>query len=484
MKILHVATELFPHVKVGGLGDVMAALPGAQRALGADARLLLPGFGPLLRGIRDLVPAGGFPDLLGQGEARLLLGRGEGDVPVYLLDHPALFDRPGSPYLEHGDSQVRFAALSWAASELGRRGDSGGWRPDLVEAHDWQAGLIPAYYAQDPREAPATVVTIHNIAYQGIYPASLLPSLWLNPDLFHPGGAEFYGQLNFLKAGLAFADRITTVSPTYAKEIQAPGGGFGLEGLLAHRRRDLSGILNGVDYGIWNPATSPHLEHHYDARHRSGKRVVKNLLQREVGLDEAPGDPLFGVVSRLVDQKGLDLVLENVAYLLQLDAQLIVLGTGDPRLEEGFQAAAAAHPGRIAALLAYDEGMAHRILAGSDVILVPSRQEPCGLTQLYALRYGALPLVRRTGGLADTVVDANAQSMMDSTATGFVFQEPTSWILGEAIGRASRLYREDPRLWGRLQQHAMTRNFSWETSAREYLDLYSTVLRATGRHAS
>ena len=477
MKILHVATELFPHVKVGGLGDVMAALPGAQRALGADARLLLPGFGELLSGIQGLESAGGFPDLLGRGEARLLRGTAAGGVPVYLLDHPGLYDRAGGPYADLGDGYLRWAALAWAASIVGRYGDADGWRPEVLQGHDWQTGLIPAYYAQDPGPAPATVMTIHNMAYQGIYPASFLPELWLGPSVFHLEGAEFFGQINFLKAGLAFANRITTVSPTYAREIQSHENGFGLEGMLTHRKRDLTGILNGVDYDLWNPATAPQLEHHFDARQLSGKKVAKNLLQREVGLDESPTDPLFCVVSRLVDQKGLDLVLENVAYLIQLNAQLLVLGTGDPALEAGFKAAAQAHPGRVAAILGYNEAMSHRILAGADVMLVPSRQEPCGLTQLYALRYGALPLVRRTGGLADTVVDTNSHSIMDSTATGFVFTEPSSWILGETIGRAAHLYRDDPRTWARVQRHGMEQNFSWKTSAQEYLDLYAGMLR-------
>jgi starch synthase len=231
-----------------------------------------------------------------------------------------------------------------------------------------------------------------------------------------------------------------------------------------------------VDYKIWNPASSPHLEYHYDAKRLSVKKVNKNLLQRSVGLDESPNDPLFAVVSRLAEQKGLDLVLENVAYLIQLDAQLLVLGTGDPELEAGFRAAAEAHPGRVAAVIGYDEGMAHRVLAGADLILVPSRQEPCGLTQLYGLRYGALPLVRRAGGLADTVVDCDAQSMLDSTATGFVFNEPTSWVLGETIGRACRLYRDDPHTWTQVQRHAMGCNFSWEASARDYQALYAAML--------
>jgi starch synthase len=284
---------------------------------------------------------------------------------------------------------------------------------------------------------------------------------------------EFYGQVNFLKAGIAYADRITTVSPTYAEEIQRPQGGAGLDGLLAYRSRDLRGILNGVDYRVWNPTSSPHVEYHYDALRLSPRKINKNLLQRTVGLEESPDAPLFGVVSRLAHQKGLDLVLENIAYLAQLSAQLLVLGTGDPALEAGFRAAAAAHPGRVAAVLGFDEGLAHRIMAGADVILVPSRHEPCGLTQLYALRYGALPLVRRTGGLADTVVDADAHSLLDSTATGFVFREPSSWILGETIGRACRVYREDPRAWTRIQRRAMAQDFGWAASAREYLDLFA-----------
>ena len=472
MRILHVATELFPYVKVGGLGDVMGALPGAQRALGADARVLLPGFPALLDGLQDLRAVGGIPDLLGQGPATFLLGRTDTGVPAYLLDCPSLYRRSGSPYEERGDSHIRFAALAWAAAQLAQTGVEG-WQPEVVQAHDWQAGLIPAYLALQGGPRPRTVMTIHNIAYQGVYGEGTLKDLWLDPAGFHPEGLEFYGQVNFLKAGLAYADRITTVSPTYAREIQMPGMGAALEGLLSRRGRDLSGILNGVDNRIWDPVADPHLEHHYNARLLSAKKVNKNLLQASVGLDESPHDPLFAVVSRLADQKGLDLVLENVAYLIQLNAQLLVLGTGDPTLEAGFLAAAKAHPGRVAAVIGYDEGQAHRILAGADLILVPSRQEPCGLTQLYGLRYGTLPLVRRTGGLADTVVDTNAHSIMDSTATGFVFNEPSSWVLGETIGRACSLYRNEPRTWTQVQRHGMKQNFSWETSAREYLGLYS-----------
>ena len=476
MRLLHVATEIFPYVKVGGLADVLAALPAAQRALGADARVLLPGFPALLQGIPGLEPAGATPDLMGLGPARFLLGRTGTGVPIYLLDCPALYDRPGGPYEESGDSHRKFGSLAWAAAALATAGDAGGWRPDLVQAHDWQAGLVPLLLAQPGGPRPRTVMTIHNIAYQGIYPGAALAALRLPAACFHPGGAEFYGQINFLKAGLAYADRITTVSPTYAAEIQLPAGGAGLDGLLAQRSRDLTGILNGVDYHVWSPSSSPHLEIHYDAKLLSARKINKNLLQRAMGLDEVADTPLFAVVSRLAEQKGLDLVLENVAYLVQLNAQLLVLGTGAPELEAGFHAAALSHPGRVAVDLGFDEGLAHRILAGADVVMVPSRAEPCGLTQLYALRYGALPLVRRTGGLADTVVDADAQSMMDGTATGFVFKEPNPWILGETIGRACQLYRQDPRAWVRIQRRGMAQDFGWAASAREYLDLYGRLL--------
>jgi starch synthase len=476
MRILHVATEIFPYVKVGGLADVLAALPAAQRRVGADARVLVPGFPAVLQGIPGLEPAFTTSDLMGLGPARCLLGRTGNGVPIYVLDCPALFDRPGGPYEESGDSHRKFGALAKAAAELAMAGDALGWRPNLVQAHDWQAGLVPVLLDQAGATRPKTLMTIHNMAYQGLYPRASLGELGLDPARFHPGGLEFYGQINFLKAGLAYADWITTVSPTYAGEIQLPAGGAGLDGLLAQRAGSLTGILNGVDYQVWNPAASPHLEVHFDSRLMAGRKICKNLLQRAVGLDEAADTPLFAVVSRLAEQKGLDLVLENIAYLIQLDAQLLVLGTGAAELETGFHAAALAHPGQVAVDLGFDEGLAHRILAGADVVLVPSRQEPCGLTQLYALRYGALPLVRRTGGLADTVVDADAQSMMDGTATGFVFREPSSWILGETIGRACQLYRQDPKAWLRIQRRAMAQDFGWEASAKEYLELYRHLL--------
>jgi starch synthase len=470
--ILFVASELFPLVKVGGLGDVMAALPRALRALGADARLLLPAYPALLAAAQVRAGAGAFPELMGGGPARILRAEVEG-LPLYLLDQPAFFDRPGSPYAYGPDLAHRFAALSWAAAHLGREGDGAGWRPAVLHGHDWPCGLMPAYTALGAGPRPATVMTIHNIAFQGRFPAALLKDLHLPPEAFTPQGVEFFGDIGFLKAGLAFADRLSTVSPTYAREIQGPGG-HGLEGLLAHRNGDLRGILNGVDQAVWNPAKDPHLLSHFDLKHPSRRLPNRPDFQRRMDLEEDPGAPLFVAVSRLDPLKGLDLVLDNVEHLVAEGAQLALLGQGNPRLEAAFLQAAQSHPGRVSTFIGYDEALAHRAFAAADVILVPSRQEPCGLTQLYAQAYGALPLVRRTGGLADTVVGATPATLADGSATGFQFEEANGWALGEAINQALSLFG-DEAAWRQVQRRAMGAAFGWEGPARAYLELYATI---------
>jgi starch synthase len=476
MKVLHVSAELYPLVKVGGLADVMGALPQALKALGVDVRVLMPGFPGVMNGIRIDGEAGTIPGVPGVGEARLLHGRTPADIPIYVLDIPAYYDRPGGPYEESGDSHFKFAALSWAASHIGLHGDRGHWKPRLVHCHDWQSGLAPAYLALDGAPRPATVVNIHNLAYQGIYSGTLLVDLNLPLSSFQMEGVEFQGNINFLKAGLAYADRIVTVSPTYAQEIQRPEWGWYLEGLLARRSKDLVGILNGVDYDIWSPAHSPRIAAHYDSTRLSGKKICKNLLQRELDLEENPDVPLFTVISRLAPQKGLDMVLDNAEYLVSLGAQLAILGTGEPALEEGFRKVAKARPDRVAVRVGFDEGLAHRFLAGADALLMPSRQEPCGLTQLYALRFGTLPVVRRTGGLADTVVDASPENLANGTATGFVFEPDSAWVLGETIGRACDLFHQNPRAWTEIQRRGMKQDFSWKASAGHYLDLYKGLI--------
>ena len=476
MKVLHVSAELYPLVKVGGLGDVMGALPQALKSLGVDVRVLMPSYPGVMNGIRFDGETARVPSVPGFGEARLLHGRTHEDIPIYVLDIPAFYDRPGGPYEESGDSHFKFAALAWAAAHLGMHGDGRHWKPRIVHCHDWQSGLAPAYLAFAGSPRPATVVNIHNLAYQGIYPGSLLADLNLPPAAFHMEGVEFLGKINFLKAGLAYADRIVTVSPTYAREIQRPEWGWYLEGLLAKRSGDLVGILNGADYGIWSPAHSPYLSFHYDLPGLSGKKICKNLLQRELDLEENPDAPLFTVISRLAPQKGLDMVLDNAEHLISLGAQLAILGTGEPALEDGFRKAAAARPDQVAVRVGFDEGLAHRFLAGADALLMPSRQEPCGLTQIYALRFGTLPVVRKTGGLADTVVDASPEALAGGTATGFVFEPENAWVLGETIGRACALYRQDPHGWADVQRRAMRQDFSWKASAGHYLELYKGLV--------
>ena len=476
MRVLHAAAELYPWVKVGGLADVMGALPAALLAAGVRPRVLVPAYPAMKQAFPGAGIVGTLDDLLGTGPARFLLARSAEDVPLYLLDAPSLFDRAGGPYDDAGDSHLRFGALSFATAWLAQHGDAHGWRPRLLHCHDWQTALAPVYLALGAGERPATLMTIHNLAYQGIYGQDVMPQLSLPPSVFKMDGVEYYGNLSFMKGGLHFADRISTVSPTYAREIQEPAFGEGLDGLLAHRHQDLVGILNGVDPQVWNPASSPYVPAHFDAERRSGKRVCKNLLQRELDLAEEAGVPIFAVVSRLATQKGLDLVLANVDHLVSRGAQLALLGSGEPTLERGFKAAANRHRGRVAVRIGYDEALAHRLIAGADALLVPSRFEPCGLTQLYALKYGTLPVVRRTGGLADTVVDASPEARALGTATGFVFDAVDGWVLGEALSRACELYFHEPKAWARVQQTAMKQDFSWRASARRYAELYRTMV--------
>jgi starch synthase len=472
LQILFVASELFPYVKTGGLGDVMAALPRALRALGTDVRMLLPAY-PALRTAVDIQgEVAVFPELMGGGPARILRAEAPG-LPLYLLDQPAFFDRTGSPYGHPEDLARRFAGLAWAAAHLGRSGDGQGWRPQLLHGHDWPTGLMPAYVAYGMGPRPGTVMTIHNIAFQGRFPASLLYDLELPRHAFTPQGVEFHGDIGFLKAGLQLADRISTVSPTYAREIQLAGG-HGLEGLLAHRHESLRGILNGVDQEVWNPARDPHLASRYDLKHPSRRLPNRPDFQRRMGLQEDAAAPLFVAVSRLDPLKGLDLVLDNVDHLVASGAQLAVLGTGDFHAEAAFRQVAERHPGRVAVFLGYDEALAHRAFAAADVVLVPSRQEPCGLTQLYAQAYGALPLVRRTGGLADTVIGATPETLAAGTATGIVFDPANGWALGEAINRTLALF-QDPAAWRQVQRRGMLAEFGWAGPARAYLDLYATI---------
>lgn len=483
-RVLQVSAELFPLLKTGGLADVAGALPAALAAAGAEPRLLVPGF-PAIRDalVQECAVA---PVALpwSEGRAALLRGRLPGfDVPAYVLDAPGLFDRPGNPYADaagvaYADNHRRFALLGLAAARLAE-GVDGAWRPDIVHAHDWHAGLACAHVAASRsrrRTEAKTVFTVHNLAYQGLFPADHFSDLGLPPQHYAVEGLEFYGQVSFMKAGLHFADAITTVSASYAREIQTAVQGCGLDGLLRHRAGVLHGILNGVDYDVWSPDHDDAIAARYDADDSTGKAACKAALQRECGLAVKPDAPLFGIVSRLTEQKGLPLVLEALDDLIDAGGQLVVLGAGDARLEAAFADAARKHPGQIARRTGMDEGLAHRIYAGSDVVLVPSRFEPCGLTQLYGLSYGALPLVHRVGGLADTIVDTTLEDLAAGTATGFVFDAFTADAYRRALRRAFALWSRQ-EYWGRVRMAAMRQRFGWDAAAQRYVEIYKELDR-------
>jgi starch synthase len=490
MKVLYVCTELFPLLKTGGLGDVSAALPPALRDVGCDVRVLLPGFPGIRSGVNRSRLPHASPLALPDGEGPRLAHLGLTQPPslqpatlpgmgldAYVLDVRALFDRPGDPYLDtHGDNGIRFALLGWAAACLGHGLDPY-WQPDVVHCHDWHTGLAPLYLRQLAMPGPppaASVFTIHNLAYQGTFPRLLFSQLGLPDYLFGIDGVEFWGQVSFMKAGLQSADRITTVSPTYAREILDPEQGCGLDGLLRARSGVISGILNGVDYEVWSPSHDRVLAHPYDRDCLENKSNAKAELQRKMDLQVRPDAMVFGVVSRLTEQKGLNLVEAVADELVEMGGQLAILGAGDGPLEQAFLRAAARNPGQLAMSIGYDESLAHSIIAGSDVLMVPSRFEPCGLTQLYALRYGALPLVHRVGGLADTVVDATPQNLKAGLATGISFDEFSAQGLRSAMRRAFELHAQ-PAVWARVQQHAMKQRFDWHDAAAQYMHLYRSL---------
>lgn len=484
MRALYVTAELFPWVKSGGLGDVAAALPPALIALGIDTRLLLPGFPGFLDAFPGLTDIARLRTPFAAERVRVGLARLPGTERLaYLVDHPPAYDRPGSPYAapdgrDWPDNHWRFGLFGWVAAELARGADPG-WMPDVLHCHDWHCGLAPAYLAAVPPAARtvARIYTVHNLAYRGDFPASSFAELALPPDYFSIDGVEFFGQVSFMKSGLFYSDRLTTVSPTYAREIQTPAFGWGLDGLLRSRADVLTGVLNGVDPQVWDPRHDAILPRAYGSDDApAGKRAAKAALQRRLGLDQREDPPLFGAVTRLTPQKGFDLLLECLPELVAAGGQLAVLGSGDRDLELGFAHAAEAYRGQLGIEIGYDEALSHLVIGGSDVIVMPSRFEPCGLTQLYALRYGTLPLVHRVGGLADTVVDATSVSLAEARATGFAFDDESPQALISAIRRAAALFRERV-VWLQLVRRAMTEDFSWEAAARRYLAVYRGSVR-------
>ncbi|MEI4485287.1 glycogen synthase GlgA [Frigidibacter sp. MR17.14] len=473
-RVLSVTSECVPLIKTGGLADVAGALPAALRAEGWDMRVLMPAYPGLKERFAALEPVWGEPDVMG-GPAQVLAGRLEG-IDFLMFDAPHLFDRAGSPYLgpdglDHPDNAERFAALSWAAAAIARDGLSTGWKPDVIHAHDWQGGLAPVY-ARLQGLSVGTVVTIHNIAFQGLAPAEKMGALRLSWDAFHSGMFEYWGQISALKGGITAADRVTTVSPTYARELMRPEVGMGLQGVIADRGAAMTGILNGIDEIAWNPEADPGVLP-YSTRQMKGKAANRDRLRADFGLGEVPG-PLAVVVSRMSWQKGLDLLPQVLDGFVARGGGLAVLGAGDAEISAGLAAVAARHPGRVAVRTGYDEALPHRMFAGGDAVLVPSRFEPCGLTQMYGLRYGAVPVVSAVGGLADTVIDANKAALDAGCATGVVFTQVDRLGLAQALDRLVDLYAQ-PGVFRAIQRAGMKQDMGWRRSAAAYARLYEDI---------
>ncbi|MHA7776876.1 glycogen synthase GlgA [Roseibium sp. M-1] len=481
MEVLFVGSECAPFVKTGGLADVISAVPKALAGQGVRIRVLLPAYPAL----SDLAAKGRevtrYDSLMG-GPARVVEVKAEG-LDLLLLEAKHLFDRPGNIYLgpdgkDWGDNAIRFGALCIAGADIAEKG-AGKWTPDIVHVHDWQAGLIPLYLRQRGCNVPC-VVSIHNVAFQGLFDAGLLEKLGISPSYFTPDGIEYYGRISFLKAALIFSEKVSTVSPTYARELMSSEFGMGLEGVLQARRTDLSGILNGIDLEVWNPDTDPALPAGYNVRSLKKKVLAREELARRFGIDAPKDAPLFCVVSRLTSQKGLDLLVDVLPDLTGRGAALALLGAGDKQLEDSFLAATRRYPGQVGTVIGYDEALSHLMQGGADAILIPSRFEPCGLTQLYGLRYGTIPVVSRTGGLADTVIDANEAALAADCATGLQFSPVTAEALADAIHRACDLYSQ-PQVWSAMVRRAMKHPVGWESSAKSYAALYEELAVKSGK---
>jgi starch synthase len=481
LSVLSVASECWPLVKTGGLADVVGALPAAVERHGIAMTRMIPGYPAVMRALERKRTIHRYDSLLG-APARIIAAKHEGR-PILVLDAPSYYDRDGGPYSDAMgrdwlDNGLRFAALAKAAADVAA-GRAGIKAFDILHAHDWQAGLAAAYlvYTVDEGDRPASVMTIHNMAFQGFFGADFFPRLELPHSAWSIEGVEYHGGVGMLKAGVKLSDAITTVSPSYAEEIKKPQFGMGLEGLIVGRQDRLSGIVNGIDTHAWDPATDPALAANFTAKSLRARRANKRAIEAAFGLTSDEG-PLFTVISRLTWQKGMDVLIEVLDHLVGLGGRLALLGTGDAAVEAGLHAAAGRHPGRIGIRIGYDEALAHQLQGGADAILIPSRFEPCGLTQLYGLRYGCVPVVARTGGLADTVVDANVAALASKAATGILFAPVSYEGLSDAISRTIRLYADQPS-WRRLQQSGMAADFSWAQSGRDYAALYRRLKGAS-----
>lgn len=464
MRILFVTSEIHPLIKTGGLADVSASLPAALQALGMDIRILIPGYPGVLSGMKDACECASLP------EGRLFsASMPDTGVPIFAIDHP-LYHREGNPYVDElgfdwPDNAARFGLLSKTAALLSSENSPIDWKPEIMHGNDWQSGLAPAFMHFSGSRVKS-MMTIHNLAFQGNFSPEWVRKLGLPAFSYAMHGVEFHGHLSFLKAGLYYSNAITTVSPSYAVEIQTPEMGCGMEGLLRWRRHEVHGILNGIDLSEWSPESDTYLTVNYDASRLDAKTVIKRELQGLLGLEQRDDAPLLGIVSRLTYQKGLDLVNDCADALFEQGAQLVVLGAGESGMEQYFQKLAQEYPGKCASTIGYDEALAHKIMAGADIFLMPSRFEPCGLNQMYGMRYGTPPIVRKTGGLADSVTDGE---------TGFVFEKADGNSLSSAVSRALACYR-NPEAFRRIQQNGMRQDFDWRNSANSYLALYESML--------
>lgn len=480
MKVLHVCSEVFPFLKTGGLADVVGALPQALSEIGVDNRLLVPGFPAFIEHLKDKIIVKELGSKFGASSVTLYAGSLNG-VSAYVIDAPELYNRLGNPYagkdgVAYSDNYLRFALLSWVAAQLADSIDVN-WKPSVVHGHDWHAGLMPAYIRSieeySGSKLATTVLTVHNLAYQGVFPDYVYNELELPSKYFSVDGLEFYGQVSFLKAGLYFADKITTVSPSYALEIQDKEQGCGLDGLLSGRNDTLFGVLNGVDASVWSPEEDGSIAKNYSINSLVGKVVCRESLQNHTGLEMQKEKPIFVIVSRLTEQKGLHLVVEALREIIELGGQIAILGSGEKEIENAFTALAMEFPKSVAVQLGYDELHAHRLIAGGDVIMVPSRFEPCGLTQLYGMAYGTLPLVHMVGGLKDTVTDCALENIDNGSATGFVFNQFDVSGFKSAMHRAFSLYNRKSD-WKKVQKNAMAKDFSWDVAAKTYLNIYNS----------
>ncbi len=475
-KILFVSSEVHPLIKTGGLADVAGSLPIALAELGQEVRIIIPKYQALK--LEEEVTYLCSLRINNRDVNILETLLPDSDVIVWLVDCPEYFDIPGNPYSDEfgnawANSAARFSLFCRVAVEVAQNRAHLDWKADIVHCNDWQSGLVPALLTLEPHR-PSTVFTIHNMAYQGLFPETTYFDLNLPRQLWNPGALEFHSLLSFIKGGIACADHITTVSPNYALEIQTAEYGYGLEGLLHNRHHELNGIINGIDVDIWNPETDPRITQNFTIDSLTKKAGNKLALQKHFSLPEELAIPMIGLIGRLVGQKGIDLVIDCLDVLVNYPIQFVLLGSGEKGFEHRLKNLSYLYPDKISVSIGYNEDLAHLIEAGSDMFLMPSRFEPCGLNQLYSQRYGTLPIVRRTGGLADTVVDAMPDTIADKTASGFVFEEPSVGAMLETIKRAILLY-SNKRIWQQLQKNAMRKDFSWKKSAQQYLDLYNTL---------